>query len=127
MPDIDRLEPEAVPAARRCYVKNADAVGGSCRVNESLSLLFPALGLPISIRGIAFRNRIVQAPMCAMYANADGSATRQNIEYYRARAAGGAAAIIVEITFTDDAGSRASSEIFTPMICCRSSWLQNQC
>src|SRR5262249_60563279 len=69
--------------------------------------LFPALGLAISIRGVSFRNRIVQAPMCAMYANADGSATRQNVEYYRARAAGGAGLIIVEITFTDDIGSRA--------------------
>ncbi len=45
--------------------------------------------------------------MCAMYANADGSATRQNVEYYRARAAGGAGLIIVEITFTDDGASRA--------------------
>jgi 2,4-dienoyl-CoA reductase-like NADH-dependent reductase (Old Yellow Enzyme family) len=45
--------------------------------------------------------------MCAMYAAPDGSVTRQNVEYYRARAAGGAALIIVEITFTDDEGSRA--------------------
>ncbi len=69
--------------------------------------LFPALGLAITIRSVTFRNRIVQAPMCAMYAHADGSATRQNVEYYRARAAGGAGLIIVEITFTDDSGSRA--------------------
>ena len=75
--------------------------------NERSAPLFPALALPIGIRGVSFRNRIVQAPMCAMYANADGSATRQNVEYYRARAAGGAALIIVEITFTDDGGSRA--------------------
>jgi NADPH2 dehydrogenase len=75
--------------------------------NAHASPLFPALGLPISIHGVAFRNRIVQAPMCAMYANADGSATRQNVEYYRARAAGGAGLVIVEITFTDDIGSRA--------------------
>jgi 2,4-dienoyl-CoA reductase-like NADH-dependent reductase (Old Yellow Enzyme family)/thioredoxin reductase len=74
---------------------------------EPSASLFSALGLPIGIRSISFRNRMVQAPMCAMYANADGSATRQNVEYYRARAAGGAGAIIVEITFTDDAGSRA--------------------
>ena len=45
--------------------------------------------------------------MCAMYAAPDGSATRQNVEYYRARAAGGAGLVIVEITFTDDGGSRA--------------------
>ena len=73
----------------------------------SKSLLFPALGSCTQIRGIHFRNRIVQAPMCAMYAAPDGSATRQNVEYYRARAAGGAALIIVEITFTDEGGSRA--------------------
>jgi 2,4-dienoyl-CoA reductase-like NADH-dependent reductase (Old Yellow Enzyme family) len=48
--------------------------------NERSAPLFPALALPIGIRGISFRNRIVQAPMCAMYANADGSATRQNVE-----------------------------------------------
>jgi 2,4-dienoyl-CoA reductase-like NADH-dependent reductase (Old Yellow Enzyme family) len=69
--------------------------------------LFPALGRAIRLRGISFRNRIVQAPMCAMYAHADGSATRQNVEYYRARAAGGAGLVIAEITFTDSAGSRA--------------------
>lgn len=61
----------------------------------------------MQIRGVRFRNRMVQAPMCAMYAAPDGSATRQNVEYYRARAAGGAGLVIVEITFTDDGGSRA--------------------
>jgi 2,4-dienoyl-CoA reductase-like NADH-dependent reductase (Old Yellow Enzyme family) len=66
-----------------------------------------ALAAPLEIRGIVFRNRFVQAPMCAMYAAPDGSATRQNVEYYRARAAGGVALAIVEITFTDSAGSRA--------------------
>ncbi len=45
--------------------------------------------------------------MCAMYSAPDGSATPQNVEYYRARAAGGASLCIVEITFTDDTGSRA--------------------
>jgi 2,4-dienoyl-CoA reductase-like NADH-dependent reductase (Old Yellow Enzyme family) len=61
----------------------------------------------LQLHGHFFRNRFVQGPMCAMYAAPDGSATRQNVEYYRARGAGGAALIIVEITFTDDKGSRA--------------------
>ena len=73
----------------------------------SQSRLFPALASSTQVRGIHFRNRLVQAPMCAMYAAPDGSATRQNVEYYRARAAGGAALVIVEITFTDEGGSRA--------------------
>jgi 2,4-dienoyl-CoA reductase-like NADH-dependent reductase (Old Yellow Enzyme family) len=68
---------------------------------------FTALASPLEIRGHFFRNRFVQGPMCAMYAAPDGSATRQNVEYYGARAAGGAALIIVEITFTDSEGSRA--------------------
>ena len=66
--------------------------GDAVLMSDDRSLpLFPALGSPDHIRGVSFRNRIVQAPMCAMYAHADGSATRQNVEYYRARAAGGAA------------------------------------
>jgi 2,4-dienoyl-CoA reductase-like NADH-dependent reductase (Old Yellow Enzyme family) len=68
---------------------------------------FPALARPFEIRGTRFRNRIVQAPMCAMYAAPDGSVTPQVVEYYRARAAGGAGLVIVEITFTDRLGSRA--------------------
>ena len=68
---------------------------------------YAALASPLEIRGHYFRNRFVQGPMCAMYAAPDGSATRQNVEYYRARAAGGAALVIVEITFTDSEGSRA--------------------
>src|SRR2546423_9967607 len=66
-----------------------------------------ARGQPIEVRGTRFRTRIVQAPMCAMYAAPDGSVTPQVIEYYRARAAGGAGLVIVEITFTDRLGSRA--------------------
>ncbi len=68
---------------------------------------FPSLARPFALRGTAFRNRMVQAPMCAMYAAPDGSVTPQAIEYYRARARGGAGLVIVEITFTDASGSRA--------------------
>lgn len=65
------------------------------------------LASPFTIGRIDFRNRISQAPMCAMYAAPDGSVTPRMVEYYRARAQGGAALIIVEITFTDMLGSRA--------------------
>ena len=68
---------------------------------------FPSLAGPLRIRGVDFRNRIVQAPMCAMYAAADGSVSEQLLAYYRARARGGAGLVIVEITFTDSTGSRA--------------------
>jgi 2,4-dienoyl-CoA reductase-like NADH-dependent reductase (Old Yellow Enzyme family) len=68
---------------------------------------FASLAQPFTLRGTAFRNRMVQAPMCAMYAAPDGAVTPQTIEYYRARARGGAGLVIVEITFTDAGGSRA--------------------
>ena len=66
-----------------------------------------ALAQAFELGGHRFRNRLVQAPMCAMYAAPDGSVTPQVIEYYRARALGGVALVIVEITFTDRLGSRA--------------------
>ena len=72
-----------------------------------MSVAFPALSQPLTLRGIAFRNRMVMAPMCAMYAAADGSVTRQTVEYYRARARGGAGLVIAELTFMDALGSRA--------------------
>lgn len=68
---------------------------------------FAALAQPFALRSTHFRNRMVQAPMCAMYASPDGSVTPQAVEYYRARARGGAGLVIVEITFTDATGSRA--------------------
>ena len=53
------------------------------------------------------RNRFVMGPLCTMYAAPDGSVTPQMTEYYRARAKGGAAVVIVEITFIDDIASRS--------------------
>ncbi|MEI6303444.1 MAG: FAD-dependent oxidoreductase [Betaproteobacteria bacterium] len=69
--------------------------------------MFPALAQSLKLRGVGFRNRLVMAPMCAMYAAADGSVTRQTVEYYRARARGGAGLVIAELTFMDALGSRA--------------------
>ena len=68
---------------------------------------YPALLAPLDLGFVTLRNRLVMAPMCAMYAAADGSVTRQTVEYYRARARGGAGLVIAEITFMDDLGSRA--------------------
>ena len=39
-----------------------------------------ALAQAFELRGRRFRNRLVQAPMCAMYAAPDGSVTPQLIE-----------------------------------------------
>ena len=66
-----------------------------------------ALTQPGTVGGKIARNRIVLGPLCTMYAAPDGSATPQLIEYYRARARGGAAIVIVELTFIDDIASRS--------------------
>jgi len=42
------------------------------------------------------------APMCTRLANPDGSVSPRLIEYYEARAAGGAGIIIVEYTYIDE-------------------------
>ncbi len=66
-----------------------------------------ALSQPGTVGGRTARNRLVMGPLCTMYAAPDGSATPQLIEYYRARARGGAAIVIVELTFIDDIASRS--------------------
>ena len=63
---------------------------------------------PIQIGTIKVKNRIAMAPMCTRLANPDGSVSPRLIEYYEARAAGGAGMIIVEYTYIDDIASKAA-------------------
>ncbi len=53
---------------------------------------------PITIKSMELRNRIVMPPMGIIMANADGEVTDELIDYYTARAAGGAALVTVELT-----------------------------
>ena len=64
-----------------------------------------ALCLPGTVGKKTAKNRVVVGPLCTMYAAPDDSATPQLIEYYRAR--GGAAIVIIELTFIDDIASRS--------------------
>ncbi|MGZ3569510.1 MAG: oxidoreductase [Thermodesulfobacteriota bacterium] len=63
---------------------------------------------PIQVGSIKVKNRIAMAPMCTRLANPDGSVSPQLIDYYEARAAGGAGLIIVEYTYIDDLASKAA-------------------
>lgn len=56
---------------------------------------------PVSIGSMTLRNRIVMAPMGTMLAAPDGKATPRLLDYYEARAAGGAGMVIVEATLVD--------------------------
>ena len=69
--------------------------------------LRPELTRTREVGGRVARNRLVMGPLCTMYAAPDGGVTPQLVEYYRARARGGAALIIVELTYIDDISSKS--------------------
>ena len=56
---------------------------------------FPTLFSPIDIGGVRLRNRIIHASIVTQYV-ANGTPTERLLNYYKARAAGGAAAIVTE-------------------------------
>jgi NAD(H)-dependent 7beta-hydroxy-3-oxo-delta4-cholenoic acid oxidoreductase len=57
---------------------------------------------PIEIAGMEVRNRIVMAPMGTLSSRDDGGASEKMIEYYEARARGGAGLITFEVTTIDE-------------------------
>ena len=57
---------------------------------------------PINIGGCEIRNRIVMAPMLMGFGRFDGKPTEKMLDYYEARAKGGAGLIITEITRVND-------------------------
>ena len=65
---------------------------------------FPLLFSPISIKGLALKNRIVMPPMCTSFATVGGAVTDRQIGYYSARARGGVGLINVEFTYVHPAG-----------------------
>jgi 2,4-dienoyl-CoA reductase-like NADH-dependent reductase (Old Yellow Enzyme family)/thioredoxin reductase len=63
---------------------------------------------PFEIGGVKIKNRIVMPPMSTRLSNTDGSVTNRLIEYYKARARGGAGLIIIEYSYIDDMASKAA-------------------
>lgn len=69
---------------------------------------FPTLFSPLDLGGITLRNRLIHAAIVTQYVS-DSRPTERLLNYYRARAAGGAAAIVTEpiaVTHTQRQGSR---------------------
>ncbi len=62
---------------------------------------FPALFSPIQVGDMQIKNRIVMAPMLVGYGHLDGRVSQSTINYYEARAQGGAGLIIVEAACID--------------------------
>ena len=58
----------------------------------------------VKIAGLSLKNRMMMAPVKTAFGGPDGKVTRRLMDYYRRRAEGGVAAIIVEPMFVDPAG-----------------------
>ena len=72
---------------------------------------FEKLLSPGTIGTMEIRNRIVMAPMHTDYASPEGIVTRQIIDYYAARARGGAGLVIVESTLVHPSGKHNPQEL----------------
>ena len=66
---------------------------------------------PIKIKTLELKNRIVMPPMGTLIANPDGSPSDRLIDYYEARAKGGAALITVEVTAVHPSSAFGMGEI----------------
>jgi 2,4-dienoyl-CoA reductase-like NADH-dependent reductase (Old Yellow Enzyme family)/thioredoxin reductase len=68
---------------------------------EVATAAYPHLFSPITVGGMRLKNRIVMSPMETKLCHADGSVSRELIAYYRERALGGVAMVVVEYTCVD--------------------------
>ncbi|MET0283136.1 MAG: NADH:flavin oxidoreductase/NADH oxidase, partial [Polyangiales bacterium] len=71
----------------------------------------PHLFEPFSLRGVAFRNRIGVAPMCQYNATEEGLPTDWHTVHLGARAAGGAALVILEATAVEARGRISAHDL----------------
>ena len=74
---------------------------------------FDALRRPLSFGRLTAKNRIEAAPTLVCLANVDGSATTELVDYYRAKARGGAAIVTVgESAVDSDYGITHAGQLF---------------
>jgi 2,4-dienoyl-CoA reductase-like NADH-dependent reductase (Old Yellow Enzyme family)/thioredoxin reductase len=74
---------------------------------------FEALRLPLQIGSLTVKNRIEAAPTLVCLANVDGSASTELVDYYRAKARGGAGIVTVgESAVDSDYGITHAGQLF---------------
>jgi len=73
----------------------------------SLSCLFQ----PIHIGKVKVRNRIVMPPMCSRLSTPEGYVTKEQVDYYAARARGGVGMIVVEYAYIQKGGKSAYNQL----------------
>ncbi len=94
---MDVLGPRQPAGGVVSALSQTDAGAGA----TSDALAFPHLFEPLEIGAMTLKNRVAMAPMESKLCHADGSVSRDQIAYYRARAAGGAGLVTVEFTCID--------------------------
>jgi 2,4-dienoyl-CoA reductase-like NADH-dependent reductase (Old Yellow Enzyme family)/thioredoxin reductase len=65
----------------------------------------------IYIGKVKVRNRIVMPPMCSRLSTPEGYVTKEQVDYYAARARGGVGMIIVEYSYIQKGGKSAYSQL----------------
>jgi len=95
-------EGAAAPAVRQSRsrgpgLKEEASSEGSAAASARLQSAPPPMLLPLTVRGITLKNRVVVSPM-AMYSAVDGVAQDFHLVHLGARALGGAALVFVEMT-----------------------------
>ncbi len=78
--------------------------------SHSFFLMEPTMKLfsPVQLGSLTLRNRIVFPPMSTKFAAADGTVTERMINYYEARAMGGAGLVTLEATYVHPSGNSFS-------------------
>jgi NADPH2 dehydrogenase len=71
----------------------------------------PGLFAPITIQGLALKNRIVMPPMANRMAGDDGAVLDRHIAHYAARARAGVGLIVVEHAYVDRGGRAGETQL----------------
>lgn len=76
-------------------------------MKEEYSLLFS----PITLGGLTVKNRVVMAPMLVCYGLSSGEVSPRQLDYYEARARGGAGMIVVEAACIHQSGLATATQL----------------
>ena len=94
---LEGFSPHAPPLRGSLPPKGADPARGGPSPDRGARHPTPPMLLPLTVRGLTLKNRIVVSPM-AQYSAVDGAVGDYHLVHLGARALGGAALVMVEMT-----------------------------
>jgi anthraniloyl-CoA monooxygenase len=93
----ERFDPHAAPLRGSLPPEGADPARGGPSPDRRARHPTPPMLLPLTVRGVTLKNRIVVSPM-AQYSASEGMVGDYHLVHLGARAMGGAALVMVEMT-----------------------------